>query len=423
MKLQNISVETSDEATIAIGIDWADRKHDFHGFDPQAGQFKGAFEQTPEDIDAFVAKLKQKFPDTIFEICVEQSKGALISGLLMHQGIRIYPINPAQLASYRKAMSHGGTKNDSFDAKLLAGFLQHYRDQLIPLSPDTPETRRLQVLTVDRRRIVDQRTALANEMQSILKQYFPLMLSLVRSRIHAEYICKMLLRWPTLDRLQRVKTTTLRKFFYACNLRGDHVQEKLESIKQAKPLTSDQVILETYSIRVEHLAKQLLAHAKTISKYDELIENILKSHADYAIVKSLPGTAVHMQSRMIAALGTDRSRFETAGSLQSFSGIAPVTSQSGNTNLVNSRWACPKFVRQTFQEYAGLSITKSTWAKAYYLLQLSKGKKPPAAKRALAFKWQRIIFRCWKDRKEYDESKYLARLKDENSPLLAFIEV
>ena len=99
-----------------------------------------------------------------------------------------------------------------------------------------------------------------------------------------------------------------------------------------------------------------------------------------------------------------------------------MTSQSGNTKLVNSRWACPKFIRQTFQEYAGLSITNSVWAKAYYEMQLSKGKKPPAAKRALAFKWQRIIFRCWQDRQPYDESKYLARLKKVNAPLLAFME-
>ena len=62
MKLQTLSAnENQNETNIAIGIDWADRKHDFHGFDAQARPFKGTFEQTPEDIGAFVAKLKQKF--------------------------------------------------------------------------------------------------------------------------------------------------------------------------------------------------------------------------------------------------------------------------------------------------------------------------------------------------------------------------
>ena len=69
-----------------------------------------------------------------------------------------------------------------------------------------------------------------------------------------------------------------------------------------------------------------------------------------------------------------------------------------------------------------LSIAKSAWAKAYYQMMLSRKKKPQMAKRALAFKWQRIIFRCWQDGVPYDESRYIARLREKNSPLLAFMD-
>ncbi|KAB8305403.1 hypothetical protein EH227_22700 [Rouxiella chamberiensis] len=31
--------------------------------------------------------------------------------------------------------------------------------------------------------------------------------------------------------------------------------------------------------------------------------------------------------------------------------------------------------------------------------------------RALAFKWMRIIYRCWKTRTQYDEAKYLLALE------------
>ena len=47
----------------------------------------------------------------------------------------------------------------------------------------------------------------------------------------------------------------------------------------------------------------------------------------------------------------------------------------------------------------------------------AKGKSPQMAKRALAYKWQRIIFRCWQDRVPYDEATYIERLKKTNSPL------
>jgi hypothetical protein len=34
----------------------------------------------------------------------------------------------------------------------------------------------------------------------------------------------------------------------------------------------------------------------------------------------------------------------------------------------------------------------------------------------LAFKWQRILFRCWQDHQPYDEEKYLAVLRQKGSP-------
>ena len=38
--------------------------------------------------------------------------------------------------------------------------------------------------------------------------------------------------------------------------------------------------------------------------------------------------------------------------------------------------------------------------------------------RALAFKWIRILYRCWKNRTPYDETKYLKALKKRRSSLL-----
>ncbi len=47
-----------------------------------------------------------------------------------------------------------------------------------------------------------------------------------------------------------------------------------------------------------------------------------------------------------------------------------------------------------------------------------KGKSHQSAIRALAFKWIRIIYRCWKTRTQYDEAKYLLALEARKSPLL-----
>ena len=80
--------------------------------------------------------------------------------------------------------------------------------------------------------------------------------------------------------------------------------------------------------------------------------------------------------------------------------------------------ACPTFLRQTFVEWAGQTINKSFWAGVYYRQQRDQGKTHHAAVRALAFKWIRILYRCWQDRKPYNESTYLNALRHRGSPLL-----
>ena len=54
------------------------------------------------------------------------------------------------------------------------------------------------------------------------------------------------------------------------------------------------------------------------------------------------------------------------------------------------------------------------------LLPPAKGSSHNATIRALAFKWIRILFRCWVDRTPYNESRYLTAHQERQSPLLKF---
>jgi hypothetical protein len=130
----------------------------------------------------------------------------------------------------------------------------------------------------------------------------------------------------------------------------------------------------------------------------------------------LPGAGDALVPRLIAAFGTQRERFSTAGELQAYTGIAPVLKQSGNTRSVHCRTAYPRFLRQTFHEWATHSIQRSSWAREYYDRQIARGKKHHAAVRALAYKWIRIVFRCWKDHVPYDEARHTAKLSRRTSP-------
>ena len=50
-------------------------------------------------------------------------------------------------------------------------------------------------------------------------------------------------------------------------------------------------------------------------------------------------------------------------------------------------------------------------ARTFYDQQRERNKSHHAAVRALSFKWLRILFRCWKDRVPYDETRYALTLQ------------
>jgi transposase len=148
----------------------------------------------------------------------------------------------------------------------------------------------------------------------------------------------------------------------------------------------------------------------------------MQDHPDANIFQALPGAGAAMAPRLLAAMGSDRERLTNAQEVQQLSGIAPVTKQSGKSKSVHRRFAASKFLRQTFHEFATHSIKHSAWAKAYYDMMRDRGNKHQAAVRALAFKWIRIIFRCWKDRTLYDELAYTTALIKRQSPILKYLD-
>lgn len=420
MNNPNNNPPSSPKPLTFIGIDWADQLHAFHVVDTHKNHSPGTFIQNPAVIEERIVTWRKQFPDTTLAVAIEQSKGALVTALLKYDDVVIYPINPAALASYRKSFRHGGGKNDPTDAMLLAQYLQHYHHQLRPLREDSSITRELAALAVDRRRLVDQRVDLANQLQALLKQYFPAILELKPAKVYADFMLRILLKYPTLTHIQKASTKSLTACFKGTSSR--RIPDRIQLLRNAIPLSEDDVLLRTSSQKMTTLCRLIEVLNDAVDACDKRIKELVQQHNDYNIVAALPGASSVTQCRIIAALGDDRSRFKTATELQASAGIAPLTTQSGKQRTVTCRWACNKFLKQTFHEFAGQSITESKWAEAYYRQQIQRGKKPQAARRSLAFKWIRIIHRCWQARTPYNEQHYIERLKQTQSPLYNLIQ-
>jgi transposase len=391
-----------------VAIDWADQKH-FWRLLVTASQEseQGELENTPEAVEAWAAVLEQRFPGRPIAVCLEQSRGGLVYMLAKYPHLVLFPVHPTMAARYREAFCTSGAKDDPGDTASLLDLLLRHRERLKALQPDTIETRLLHFLVERRRQVVDEKTRQNNRLIDCLKMYFPQLLHWFGD-VTSPLVGAMLQRWPSLQALQRSHPGTIRKFFHQHNCRAEKlIEERISAIYQAVPATDDTAVLEAGALTARGLVALLATLRVNIAEFDRRIAELVDCHPDAAIFGSLPGAGVALIPRLIVAFGTRRDRFENAYEVQCYSGISPVQEASGKSQWVHFRWTCPKFLRQTFHEFAGCSIQRSEWARAYYQLQRDRGKSHQAAVRALAYKWIRIIFRCWKDQKTYDEAMYL----------------
>jgi len=407
------------ELAAIVGIDWADQKHAVCLRSADASRCEhSTLEHTPEALTEWVAQLRARFGGRPVGICLEQTRGALLYALMVHDFLVLYPIHPTSAKRYRDTFAPCGAKDDPVDAHLLADFLCKHREQLRPWHPDEAPTRQLALLCEHRRQMVNERTKLVQQLTAALKAYFPQALDWAGESLATPMACDFLQRWPTLAHLQKAKPHTLRKFYYAHHCRRlDRISEWLAQIPTAQSLTTDPAVVNAYALLAVTLARQLRSLLPSIAAYDQQIQALFATHPDAPLFLSFPGAGDCLAPRLAAAFGTDRTRFANAAAIQQLSGVAPVTRRSGKSCRVSRRLACAKFLLQTFHEFAGCSIKLCAWAQAYDESRRAAGKGHHAAVRALAFKWIRILWRCWQDRTPYDEQRYLGSLHRHGSPL------
>jgi transposase len=417
-----MNVDNSDEPRFAayVAIDWGDKKHvwSLQPADSDRRE-RGEIEHNPEAVAAWAAMLSARFGGRPVAMAVEQSRGPLVFMLGKYEQLRVYPIHPRAAAQFRAALFSSGAKDDPRDAELLLDLLTHHRARLRPLRPDTEQTRLLQHLVEGRRKLVNEKTRQSNRLTAQLKLYFPQILDWFDA-VDSPLVGALLKRWHTLDSLQKARPDTVRSFFTAHNCRSQELmQRRLDQIRQAVPAIRDKALIEAAQAMTKVLVELIATLREGIADFDRQIAQAVTAHPDFAIFDSFPGAGAALAPRLLAAFGSQSERFQSAADLQTLSGIAPVTERSGKSKWVHARWASPRFLRQTFHEWAAHSIGFCDWARAYYRQQRDRGTDHHAAVRALAFKWLRIAFRCWKDAVPYDDNRYVESLRRRGSPLTA----
>jgi transposase len=409
---------------LVIGLDRSDKKADLCLITTATGQRRSALIDTaPEALWKWLAQLRQQYPQGRVALCLEQPAVHLISFLEAYEWITLYPINPITLQKYREAFVTSRAKDDAKDADYLADLLLTHHAKLKPWAPEDSQTRAVQQLVFHRRAVVDERTALTNRLIALLKQYFPQALVLCGEDLWRPLATRFLLKWSSLQAVQKAKSASVQQFYYLNGSRSARLlEQRLALVAKAVPVTDETALIQNFGLRVQLICRQLQLVQQTLHSYEQQIAATYAAHPDRELFASLPGAGAVLGPRLLASMGAQRERFRAAADLQQYTGVAPVTKRSGGSCYIHRRYLCPKFHKQSFHEFAKESILWCRWAAAYYLQQRTKGCPHHTAVRALAYKWQRVIFRCWQNRTPYQEAIYEAALRKSGSPIVALFD-
>lgn len=167
---------------IYCGIDWAKRFHDVALVD-DSGQLLAKRHITDDAAGYRILDLLAEYGDTEDDpipVAIETSRGLLVA--VLRTGKRkMFAINPMAAARYRDRHSVSRKKCDRGDALVLANILRTDMHAHRPLPQDTELARAVAVLARAQQDAVWNRQRIVNQLRSLLREYYPAVLTAVDS--------------------------------------------------------------------------------------------------------------------------------------------------------------------------------------------------------------------------------------------------
>lgn len=399
-----------NQLTHFAALDWADDHHDLVVVDVQ-GQttLQLTFSHNAPGWQQAQQALAQ-WPD--LPVAIETSAGSAVDQLLQ-RGFTVYPVMPKAAARYRERKRPTGSKDDRHDAWSLAEALrtdgQHWR----PLSPLDPLTAELRALCRDEVGLIEERTALVNQLLAALKEYYPAALQAFDDWT-APYTWAFVLAFPTPQALVQAGKRRWEKFLHTHKLwRPKTADKRLEIFASATAFAGSPALTAAKAMLAQSLARLLQTLEQQLSLYRTRIEQLFAQHPDHDLFGSLPGAGAKLAPRLLAELSA--SDWELLEQVQARAGTAPVNYQSGQIKRTKVRRACTLPLRATLHLWADLSRHYSAWAAAYYQAHREKGQSHACALRCLAHRWLKIIGAMCRTHTAYDADQHLREVQKHGS--------
>ncbi|MFQ3560203.1 IS110 family transposase [Streptomyces gramineus] len=329
---------------IYCGIDWAENHHDVALVD-DSGQLVAKVRIT-DDVVGYgqLLDLLVEHGDSAEEpipVAIETSRGLLVATL--RSGTRsVYAINPLAAARYRDRHSVSRKKSDLGDALVLANILRTDMHAHRAIPEDTDLARSVAILARAQQDAVWNRQQVANQLRSLLREYYPAALEAVarwKGGLCRPESLELLKAAPTpagAARLTRAQLAAALK--RAGRQRGiDADAGRLRDIFRAARASHLPLTEQAMGRQMLALLRQLEAACLAADDLALAAEEAFLQHEDAEIILSFPGLGPQLGARVLAEIGDDRTRFTTARGLKAYAGSSPVTRASGKKTSVAYR--------------------------------------------------------------------------------------
>jgi transposase len=369
-----------NELTHYAGFDWARDHHQVVIVDRQ-GQIVAQWE-FDHSLEGWTQWRKQIADYPAVAVVIETNQGAAVEQLLQSQ-LTVYPINPRSAKAYRQRKVTTSNKTDRLDAWSLAEALRTDGQQWRPLLPLDPLVQELRLLCRDELQLIGQRTALINQLQAALSEYYPAALQAFDDwTLPASW--KFLERFPTPQALAKVGPRKWENFLHCHKLYRPQTQaRRMEAFRHATEFCGSPAVTRAKSMLVLSLVKLLKVLEDQLEEYRAEIEKLFARHPDHDLFGSLPGGQVHK---------------------------------------VYMRRQCNKHLRGALHHWANLSRRTCQWAQVYYQQLRQRGKSHAQALRCLGHRWLKILWKMWQTRTAYDPELHTRNQTAHGSWVLQLIQ-
>jgi transposase len=393
-----------------VGLDWASHEHAVCVVD-ERGNVVTRFmvEHTAVGMTELVARLRKLAPPPELRLAIERPTG-LVVDTLVEAKFAVVPIHPNAVKASRPRYSAAQGKTDLGDAYLLADLLRTDGHRFHVLAPLSDQTKALRSQVRVRDDLVHQRVAIANQLRSLLEQFWPGVVEMFAD-IDAPIALDFLEEYSMPQAAAGLGEKRMAGFLARNSYRGRRSpREFVERLRSAVPAVCGPLEAQAKAELVRAFVAVLRPLVEQIAMLTAAVERAVDEHPDAQSITPLFRQGRICAGLILAELGDDRARFGSAAQLAAEGGMAPITRASGKHRAVSFRWACNMRLRTAFAKLADTTRRSIPWASAVYQRARDRGHEHAHALRVLGRAWCRVIWTCWQKRVAYDPAKHRAAL-------------